>query len=143
MTVSPGQSKSTRLLGPPDSKWLVYTQQESQPHALDLSLFLGDGSEPARLRRHERIPLRRSFDRSGKYLYFLASTDAGPTKDTSMLSYGRPVTTSVYIVVLRRDLPSPLAPESDEEGQPSPTPKSESPKPDETKPESSKSPGQG
>jgi tricorn protease len=57
------------------------------------------------------------FDKGGKYLYFLSSTDAGPTKDTSMLSYDRPVTSSVYVVVLRKDLPSPLAPLSDEEGE--------------------------
>jgi tricorn protease len=34
-----------------------------------------------------------------------------------MLSYDRPVTSNVYIVVLRKDLPSPLAPLSDEEGE--------------------------
>lgn len=47
------------------------------------------------------------FDKSGKYLYLLASTDAGPTLDDSMLSMNRPVTSSVYIVVLRQGLPSP------------------------------------
>jgi tricorn protease len=55
------------------------------------------------------------FDKGGKYLYLLASTDAGPTLDDSMMSFIRPVTSSVYITVLRKDLPSPLAPESDEE----------------------------
>src|SRR5256885_13783018 len=54
------------------------------------------------------------------------------------LSLDRPVTTSVYIVVLRKDLPSPLAPESDEEGQAKPDAKSEASKPDETKSDSSK-----
>ena len=34
-----------------------------------------------------------------------------------MLSYDRPVTSNVYVVVLRKDLPSPLAPLSDEEGE--------------------------
>jgi tricorn protease len=67
------------------------------------------------------------FDKSGKYLYFLASTDAGPTLDASMHSYDRPVTSSVYIAVLRKDLPSPLAPESDEEQEAKPeSPKTES-----------------
>jgi len=59
-----------------------------------------------------------------------------------MLSLDRPVTTSVYIVVLRKDLPSPLAPESDEEGQTKPDAKSEASKPDETKSDSSKPQGQ-
>lgn len=55
------------------------------------------------------------FDGSGKYLFFVASTDAGPSNDFSMSTFDRPVTSSLYAVVLRRNLPSPLAPESDEE----------------------------
>jgi tricorn protease len=55
------------------------------------------------------------FDRSGKYLYLLSSTDAGVVMDSAMTSYDKAVTGSVYLVVLRKDLPSPLAPESDEE----------------------------
>ena len=62
------------------------------------------------------------FDRSGKYLYLLASTDDGPTMDGSMMGMNRPVTSSVYITVLRKDLPSPLAPESDEERSAKPEP---------------------
>src|SRR2546430_7350979 len=53
------------------------------------------------------------FDRSGKYLYLLSSTDAGPTMDSSMDSFNRPVTSNIYVAVLRKDVPSPLAPERD------------------------------
>jgi tricorn protease len=57
-----------------------------------------------------------AFDRSGKYLYFTASTNVGPAINFADLSsLGHPVTRSVYAIVLRNDLPSPLAPESDEE----------------------------
>ena len=56
------------------------------------------------------------FDKSGKYLFFTASTDVGLTPGwLNMSSMDRPVTRSVYVAVLRKDLPSPLAPESDEE----------------------------
>ncbi len=56
------------------------------------------------------------FDKEGKYLYFTASTDAALNIGwLDMSSLGRPVTRSVYAVVLKKDLPSPLAPESDEE----------------------------
>src|SRR5205085_1507002 len=56
------------------------------------------------------------FDRSGKYLYFTASTNLGPQISFADLSaFGSQVTRNVYAVVLRNDLPSPLAPESDEE----------------------------
>jgi len=121
----------------PDSKWLAYTQQEVS-HMRSVFLYSLETGQSQRVTDGMSESFSPTFDRSGKYLYFLASTDAGPTLDTSMLSLDRPVTTSVYIVVLRKDLPSPLAPESDEEGQTKPDAKSEASKPDETKSDSSK-----
>ncbi len=56
-----------------------------------------------------------AFDKNGKYLYFTASTDVGPALASSMAAFKVPVTRSGYVVVLRKDLPSPLAPQSDEE----------------------------
>src|SRR5215469_16151122 len=56
-----------------------------------------------------------AFDRNGKYLYFFASTDNGPTIASSMGAYKVPVTRSAYVVVLQKDRKSPLAPQSDEE----------------------------
>ncbi|MGH9535722.1 MAG: PDZ domain-containing protein, partial [Terriglobales bacterium] len=51
------------------------------------------------------------FDASGKYLYFLASTNPNPgALVIAMSSYAYPTVSNVYAVVLRRDLPSPLAP---------------------------------
>jgi tricorn protease len=58
-----------------------------------------------------------AWDRSGRYLYFLASTNFGlNTGWLDMTSYDRPVTRSLYAMVLRRGEPSPLLPRSDEEG---------------------------
>src|SRR4030095_6948110 len=49
-------------------------------------------------------------------LYFTASTDIGPAVfGFDMTSYPHRPTRSVYLAVLRKDLPSPLAPERDEE----------------------------
>jgi tricorn protease len=57
-----------------------------------------------------------SFDKNGKYLYFTASTDVGPTTGwLDMSSFGHPVSRSAYLVVLSKTEPSPLAPQSDEE----------------------------
>ncbi len=100
----------------PDSKWLAYTGQEVS-HMRSVFLYSLETGKSDRVTDAMSDSVSPVFDKSGKYLYFLSSTDAGPTKDTSMLSYDRPVTSSVYIVVLRRDLPSPLAPLSDEEGE--------------------------
>src|SRR6185295_5391925 len=57
-----------------------------------------------------------SFDKNGKQLYFMASTDIGPKlSGFDMSSNPFSVTRSVYVVVLKKTDPSPLAPESDEE----------------------------
>jgi tricorn protease len=56
------------------------------------------------------------FDDSGKYLYFLGSTNAGPVKEWFALSnQDMRLTSSLYLAVLRNNLPNPLAKESDEE----------------------------
>lgn len=99
----------------PDSKWVAYTAN-TQALAMRLSAYsieqgrsfpitddLAEVSEPV-------------FDRSGKYLYLFGSTNAGPVLDwfaQSTTDNNR--TRNVYLIVLRNDLPSPLARESDEE----------------------------
>ena len=56
------------------------------------------------------------FDRSGKYLYVFGSTDAGPVLDWfAQSTTDNRRTRNVYVVVLRNDLPSPLARENDDE----------------------------
>jgi tricorn protease len=108
----------TRTLDPvwsPDSRWVAYSKTLiSHMHAIFAysldqakSLQLTDGLSDA------RFP---AFDQKGQYLYFTASTDVGPTTGwLDLSSINRPVTRSAYLMVLRKDQPSPLAPESDEE----------------------------
>jgi tricorn protease len=56
------------------------------------------------------------FDRNGKYLYFLASTDAGPVVNWFDLSSAdMEMSHNIYLVTLQRDTPHPFAKESDEE----------------------------
>ena len=80
----------------------------------DLPLLAGDRQGAPGHRRHERRPLP-AFDKGGKYLYFTASTDIGPSVGSGMSILNRPVTRAAYVVVLSKDDPSPLAPESDDE----------------------------
>lgn len=111
----PGAFADSSYAWSPDSRWLVYTlfsaaQIESahlysieQDRSYPLTDGLSDVSEPV-------------FDRSGKYLYLLASTDAGPVRDWfSQANADMRATRALYLVVLASDEPSPLAPESDEE----------------------------
>jgi tricorn protease len=100
----------------PDSRWIAYVKQ--LPNRLR-AVFVHSLEEKKTRQvtdgRSDAVSPR--FDRSGKYLYFLASTDAGLAQGwLDMTSMGRPVTSSLYAAVLRKDLPSPVAPESDEEG---------------------------
>jgi len=111
-----GPEQIFRSAWSPDSKWLAYTQQEVS-HMRSVALYSLETGKSERVTDAMSDSFSPVFDKSGKYLYLLASTDAGPTMDTSMLSYDRPVTSNVYVVVLRKDLPSPLAPLSDEEGE--------------------------
>jgi tricorn protease len=58
-----------------------------------------------------------AFDAGGKYLYFLASTNYGPRGGwLEMSSLDRPVRRAIYLVVLSAAEPSPLLPETGDEG---------------------------
>jgi tricorn protease len=58
------------------------------------------------------------FDKDGKYLYFVASTNAGEALGLDIHRMERYSTSSIYVAVLDKDLPSPFGPESDDEKPP-------------------------
>jgi len=98
----------------PDSKWLAYTKTlDNRMHAVFVfSLETGKATQITDGMSDVAFP---DFDKSGKYLYFTASTDIGLVAGGDMSAINRPVTRSVYVVVLKKGVASPLAPESDEE----------------------------
>ncbi len=99
----------------PDSRWIAYTKQlhNHQRAVFVYSLATGKSTQ---ITDGMSDCLYPAFDKSGKYLFFTASTDLGlSTGWLDMSSEAHPVTRSVYVAVLRKDLPSPLKPESDEE----------------------------
>ncbi len=100
----------------PDSRWIAYVKQlPNRLRAVFVYSLEERKARPVTDGRSDALSPR--FDRGGKYLYFVASTDAGLAQGwLDMTSMGRPVTSSLYAAVLRKDLPSPVAPESDEEG---------------------------
>jgi len=110
-----GPSRTLAPVWAPDSKWVAYTlgglnyiqtvfvYSIEQDKSFAITDGLSDVSDPV-------------FDQSGKYLYFFASTDAGPVKDWfAMSNADMRITKAIYLAVLRKDLPSPLVKESDEE----------------------------
>jgi len=100
----------------PDSKWLAYTKQlDNHLHAVFVySLETGKATQITDGMSDALFP---NFDQNGKYLYFTASTDIGLVAAGDMSALDRPVTRSVYVVVLKKGVSSPLAPESDEENK--------------------------
>ena len=99
----------------PDSKWIAYHRDlDNQVRAVFLyslethkSTQVTDGMSDA---------FSPVFDPNGKYLYFLASTDDGPSKaGIDLSSLDRAQTTAAYVVVLAKDGASPVPPESDDE----------------------------
>jgi tricorn protease len=99
----------------PDSKWIVYNKilPNYQHAVLVYSLETGKSTQ---ITDGMSDCLYPSFDKSGKYVYFAASTNAGLSAyGLDMSSDEHPVAMSVYVAVLRKDLPSPIPPESDDE----------------------------
>ena len=104
----------------PDSGWLAYTKVlPTYYHAIFVySVEAGKSTQITDAMSDAQSP---AFDKNGKYLYFMASTDLGMAAGSgggNMSALGRRVTSSVYVMVLRKDVPSPLAPESDDENKP-------------------------
>ena len=107
----------------PDSRWLAYTQNTP---TLFNRLFLYSVADGKSHPVSDGLANTSSpvFDRTGLYLYFLVSTDAGG--DIDWFSQARVDMRSVqqiYFAVLAKGVPSPLVKESDEEKPSSDEPK--------------------
>jgi tricorn protease len=112
-----GFGSSTQLSWSPDSQWLAYTRDlESELHAVFLyslashaSTQITDGMSNA---------ANPAFDAGGKYLYFTASTNNGPSDaGIDLSSLDRATNSGVYVAVLARATASPVPPESDDENK--------------------------
>ncbi len=98
----------------PDSKWIAYSKR--LPNYLS-AIFIHSVAEGKSRQLTDGLSDARYpiFDADGKHLYFTASTDSGPSLEPDIRSAVRPPTRSVYVAVLSKNDPSPLAPESDDE----------------------------
>ncbi len=98
-----------------DSKWIAYTKVTDTYFKKIYLYSLSDGKS---------YPLTDGlsdtdspiFSPEGKYLFFFASTNAGPVINWFDLSSAdMRSNSSVYLITLQKELPSPFAKESDEE----------------------------
>src|SRR5262245_31908558 len=114
----------------PDSKWITYSK--SLPSHLR-AIFLYSLAEGKTHQITDGLAdsISPAFDATGKYVYFMASTDYGPrTGWLEMSSLDRPVRRAIYLVVLSASEPSPLLPETGDEPRPEPREEGAARKPD-------------
>ncbi len=97
----------------PDSQWLAYSKVLPNGLAAIHLYSLARGSS-TQITDGLSDAINPVFDKDGKYLYFTASTDSRGV-GLEIQATSRTFTSSIYLVVLDKTLPSPFAPESDEE----------------------------
>jgi tricorn protease len=99
----------------PDSRWITYVKQlDNRLRAV--YLYSLDKNQRNQITDGLGDARHIVFDKSGKYVFFTASTNVGPTISFADLSgIAHQTSRNVYAIVLRNDIASPLAPESDEE----------------------------
>ncbi len=98
-----------------DSRWIAYTKviathfkqvfiySVEQGKSYAVTDGLSDANSPV-------------FDPDGKFLFFMASTDAGPVINWfDQSSHDMRMTSSIYLATLRSDIPNPFIRENDEE----------------------------
>jgi tricorn protease len=99
----------------PDGKWIAYNKILKN-HLRAVFVYSFDSGKPTQITDGLSDANYSQWDKNGKYLYFTASTNEGlSTSWLDMSSIDHKVTRSVYVVVLRKEDPSPIAPESDDE----------------------------
>jgi tricorn protease len=97
----------------PDGRWLAYTKQDPQ-QMRQVYLYSLDKGTATRVTSELTDNGSPVFDPDGRYLYFLSDRDLNASVGAFDLSYVYNNTSRIYALTLRRDLPSPFAPESDE-----------------------------
>ena len=112
-----GRGRGTNLSSwSPDSKWVAYAI-ETPAQISRVYVYSLEQDKSAAVTDGKSEAIDPVFDANGKYLYFLSSNDTGMSKHgfSQSSADSRPPRWSLYLTVLRKDLPSPFLRESDEE----------------------------
>ncbi|HEY0157140.1 MAG TPA: PDZ domain-containing protein [Thermoanaerobaculia bacterium] len=101
----------------PDSRWLVYAKPGAN---LLRQLFARalDGDRPIPLTDGRTDDSDPQFDDDGRYVWFLSKRTFTPRFSDFEKTFNFNASTGIYALPLRRDVPSPFAPKSDEENAP-------------------------
>jgi tricorn protease len=108
-----------RTLNPvwsPDGKWVAYAKRLNSLYRA-IVVYNVETGESKQVTDGLADAMYPAWDASGKYLWFLASTDFGlGSQWLDMSRNDHEETFSLYAIVLKKTEPTPWAPESDEEG---------------------------
>ncbi|MEP7117278.1 MAG: PDZ domain-containing protein, partial [Acidobacteriota bacterium] len=108
----------SRTLAPswsPDSRWVAFATRLNSLYRT-IVIANADTGEKHQVTDGLADAMYPVWDASGKYLWFLASTDLGLRSQwLDMTSYERLQTFGLYVAVLRKGEPSPVLPQSDED----------------------------
>jgi tricorn protease len=126
----PDPIRQFRAAWSPDSKWIAYSKNLAN-HLRAIFVYSWADKKAYQVTDGLADSISPTFDANGKYLYFMASTNFGPsTSWLEMSSLDRPVRRAIYLVVLNANEPSPLLPETGDEPRPPSPPNPDAPKPD-------------
>ncbi len=113
-----GFSNPERVIVPkwsPDSKWIAYAKRLQNEYSA-IFIYSLDQKKSFQITDGMSECKMPAWDKGGKYLYFLSSTNYGlNTGWLDMTSYERPVDYSIYLIVLSNKDKNPLEAKSDEE----------------------------
>lgn len=111
----------------PDSKWIAYVKQLPNQFKA-VHVYHVETGKVHQLTDGLSDAIDPQWDESGKYLYFLASTDFGLNAGwLDMSSFNYPVNRTLYAIVLNKKTPMPIALRSDDEPLPPDTTKQQKP----------------
>ncbi|MDX1556639.1 MAG: PDZ domain-containing protein, partial [Xanthomonadales bacterium] len=99
----------------PDGRWLAFALEQPNYHR-ELRLYEFSSGRSHRVGDNMAEVLAPAFSPDGQYLFFAASTNAGPLQvGLNMTSQERPFRAGLYAAVLSSESASPLAPRSGDE----------------------------
>ncbi|HUB81814.1 MAG TPA: PDZ domain-containing protein [Bryobacteraceae bacterium] len=100
----------------PDSQWVAYGKTGENHNSAIYLYSLADkkitGVTDTSTQSWDPV-----FDPGGRYLYFLSNRNYNEVLGVFDTEFSNPDATRIYAVTLRKDLPSPVAPRTDEVGQ--------------------------
>lgn len=99
----------------PDGKWLAYTQ--TLPNFLSkIKLYEFESQQSFEVTDGMSFAWSPAFSRDGEYLFFTASTNAGPSQvGLDMSTQEKPLRNAIYALVLSSDGKSPILPPTGDE----------------------------